>query len=148
MDLALPKDFKEFLKLLNANGVRYLLIGGFAVGFHGHPRATNDLDIFVADDEANAERLVKTLADFTFQAENLSTELFTKQKSLIEIGVEPIKIEIINYASGLQFEHAYRNRIIGIIDETEISLISLNDLKINKKAAGRYKDLDDLEHLS
>lgn len=147
MELELPKDFKELLRLLNANGVRYLLIGGYAVGFHGYPRATNDIDIFVAKDLENARRLVKSLSEFGFADTELSTELFTQEKSIVQMGVEPMKIEVVNFISGIDFEEAYAAGIIGVIDEIEVSLISLHHLKINKKASGRYKDLNDLEHL-
>jgi len=148
MEIELPKDFKEFLKLLNVNGVRYLLIGGYAVGFYGYPRATNDIDIFIAKDLENAQRVVKSLSDFGFAVNELSHEIFTQEKSLVRMGVEPMKIEIANFISGIEFEEAYRDRVIGIISEIEISLISLAHLKINKKASGRYKDLNDLENLS
>jgi predicted nucleotidyltransferase len=147
MDLELPNDFKEFLKSLNANGVKYLLIGGYAVGYYGYPRATNDIDIFVAKDSENARRLVKSLSDFGFETERLSDEIFTSEKSLVRMGVEPMKIEITNFISGVAFEDAYRDKNTGVIDGVEISLISLHHLKINKKASGRYKDLNDLEHL-
>lgn len=147
MDIELPRDFKEFLRLLNANGVRYLLIGGYAVGYHGYPRATNDIDIFIAKDLENARRLVQTLSDFGFATNELSTEIFIQEKSLVRMGVEPMKIEIANFISGVGFEEAYQDRIIGVIDGIEISLIGLYHLKINKKASGRYKDLNDLENL-
>ena len=147
MDLELPKDFKEFFELLNANGVRYLLIGGFAVGYYGYPRTTNDIDIFVSSDETNAQRLVKTLTEFAFPTDTLSPELFTKPNSLVEIGVAPVMIEILNFASGLEFEKAYGSRTVSMIEGIEVSMIGLEDLKVNKKASGRYKDLDDLEHL-
>jgi hypothetical protein len=147
MEIRLPKDFKEFLRLLNANGVRYLLIGGYAVGFYGYPRATNDIDIFVAKDSENARRLVKTLTDFGFSPNELSNEIFTQEKSLVRMGVEPMKIEIANFISGIDFEDAYKDKNVGVIDEIEIDLISLQHLKINKKASGRYKDLNDLENL-
>jgi predicted nucleotidyltransferase len=148
MDLELPKDFKEFFELLNANGVRYLLIGGFAVGYYGYPRTTNDIDIFVSSDETNAQRLVKTLKEFAFPTDTLSTELFTKPNSLVEIGVAPVMVEIPNFASGLEFEKAYERRIVGMIEGVEVSMVGLDDLKTNKEASGRYKDLDDLEHLN
>jgi hypothetical protein len=147
MGIALPKDFKEFLKLLNANGVRYLLIGGYAVGFYGYPRATNDIDIFIAKDLENARRLVKTLVDFGYAAAEISPEIFTGEKSLVRMGVEPMKIEIANFISGVDFEEAYPDKFVGVIDDLEIDLISLNHLKINKKVSGRYKDLNDLENL-
>ena len=147
MDIELPKDFKELLRSLNANGVRYLLIGGYAVGFHGYPRATNDIDIFVAKDLENARRLVKSLNEFGFGTVELSTELFTKDKSIVRMGVEPLKIEFANFISGVEFEEAFEDKIVGVIDDVEISIINLHHLKINKKASGRYKDLDDLENL-
>lgn len=96
MELELPKDFKEFLKSLNANGVKYLLIGGYAVGYYGYPRATNDIDIFVAKDAENARRLVERLSDFGFGGGQLSPELFTQEKSIVRMGIEPMKIEIAN----------------------------------------------------
>jgi predicted nucleotidyltransferase len=148
MDIELPKDYEEFLKLLNANGVKYLLIGGFAVGFHGYPRATYDIDIFVSKDFENANRLIKTLNEFGFEIEGLKTTLFTKDKSIVRMGVEPVKIELANFISGIEFEDAFENRVIGKIGGVEVNLISLNDLKKNKKASGRHKDLNDLEHLS
>ena len=147
MDLELPNDFREFLELLNAN-VKYLLLGGFAVGFYGYPRTTNDIDIFIASDEENAQRLVKALADFAFSPADLSIEIFTEPQSLIEIGVRPLQIQILNFASGLEFERAYENRVIGVIEGVEVSMIGMDDLKTNKEARGRYKDLDDLEHLN
>ncbi len=147
MDTKLPIDFKELLKLLNANGVRYLLIGGYAVGFHGYPRTTNDIDIFVAKDAENARRLVKSLIDFGFGTGELSTEIFLQEKSIVRMGVEPLKIEIANFISGIEFDEAYKDKIIGLIDEIDINIISLQHLKINKKASGRYKDLNDLENL-
>ena len=147
MELELPEDFREFLKLLNANGVRYLLIGGYAVGFHGYPRATNDIDIFVSKDAENAQRLVESLIDFGFETSALSIELFMQEKSIVRMGVEPLKIEIANFISGIEFEEAYKDKIIGSINGIEINIISLQHLKLNKKASGRYKDLNDLENL-
>ncbi|CAN5636416.1 hypothetical protein BH24ACI2_BH24ACI2_07790 [soil metagenome] len=124
MDTELPKDFKELLKLLNANGVRYLLIGGYAVGFHGYPRATNDIYIFVAKDLENARRVVKSLTDFGFGKGELSVKLFMQEKSIVRMGVEPLKIEFANFISGIEFEEAYKDKIIGLIDEIEIKIIS------------------------
>ena len=104
MEFELPKDFRELFELLNANNVKYLLIGGYAVGYYGYPRATNDIDVFVADDHANSRKLVKPLSEFGFSGENLSEELFTQKKSIIEMGVEPMMIQIMNFASGISFD--------------------------------------------
>ncbi len=103
MELELPEDFKELFKSLNANSVRYLLIGGYAVGVYGYPRATNDIDIFVSDDPENVENLVKALRDFGFGGFDLS-KLFESNRSLVELGVEPLKVQIMNFADGIDFQ--------------------------------------------
>lgn len=149
MAIELPNDFSEFLRLLNDKGVRYLLIGGYAVAYHGYPRATNDLDIWVAIAPENASRIVQTLEEFGFGSSDLSVELFLKENSIVRMGLPPMRIEILTTISGVTFEECYRGRVEveGMLGETEAILISLDDLKRNKRASGRYKDLDDLEHL-
>jgi len=147
MEFVLPTDFKELLESLNESGVRYLLVGGYAVGLYGYPRTTNDFDIFVDRDEENASRLVTALTKFGFKVENLNKEIFTDGKSLVVLGVEPFAIDILNYLSGVEFEAAYQRRKLIKHLDVEISLISLEDLVANKTAVGRYKDLNDLEQL-
>ena len=147
MEFALPRDFREFLRLLHAHGVKYLLIGGYAVGYHGYPRATNDLDIWIAIDQDNAEQMVEVLREFGFDTPQLSPDLFLQDKSLVRMGAPPLKIEITTFISGVSFDECYTERVVDLIDGVEVNLISLPRLKINKKASGRYKDLDDLEHL-
>lgn len=147
MDFELPIDYKEFIELLRSNNVRYLLIGGFAVSLHGYPRSTYDLDVFVGSDQENLKRLRSALAEFGFPEIDVSSETFASTKGLIELGNEPVKIEILNFASGLNFESAYEKRMTGVLDGVEVNLVSLEDLKTNKKASGRHKDLDDWEHL-
>lgn len=146
MAISLPSDFKEFLKLLNAKKVKYLVIGGYAVGYHGYPRATNDLDIFVAVETQNAKKLVAVLREFGFSALDLSPELFLQDK-IVRMGVAPIRIEVATRISGVSFDECYKSRVVAVIDGVRVCLISLAKLKQNKKASGRYKDLDDLEHL-
>ena len=143
----LTKDFKEFLQLLNAHSVEYLLVGGYAVGYHGYPRATVDLDIWVARNPGNAEKLVSVLKEFGFDVEELSENLFLEENKIIRMGAPPIRIEIITSASGIDFEECYQKRVTDMIDDVEVHFINLEHLKRNKKASGRYKDLDDLEHL-
>jgi hypothetical protein len=143
----LPTDFKEFLQLLNAHSVEYLLVGGYAVGYHGYPRATVDLDIWVARNPGNSEKLVSVLKAFGFDVEELSENLFLEENKIIRMGAPPIRIEIITSATGVNFEECYRERLTDIIDDVEVHFINLEHLKRNKKASGRYKDLDDLEHL-
>jgi hypothetical protein len=147
MDIELPQDFKEFLNLLNVQGVKYLLIGGYAVGYHGYPRATHDMDIWIAMSRDNAERIVRVLREFGFDTPDLSESLFLQDRSIVRMGVPPIRIEVVTTISGVSFEECYAERVRDRIDEVEVSIISLRHLKINKRASGRHKDLDDLEHL-
>jgi len=143
----LPPDFKEFLKLLNAHKVEYLLIGGYAVGYHGYPRATADMDIWIAVNRANADRIVAALKEFGFDPPELSPELFLKEWQIIRLGVPPVRIEIATTISGVDFTECYAQRVVDVMDGVKVNLISLNHLKINKKASGRHQDLADLENL-
>jgi hypothetical protein len=143
----LPHDFKEFLRLLNAHKVEYLLIGGYAVGYFGYPRATADMDIWVAMHPVNAEKIVVVLKEFGFNLPDLSPELFLKEWQIIRLGIPPVRIEISTTISGVDFNECYTERIEGELDGEQVNLISLNHLKINKKASGRHQDLADLENL-
>ena len=143
----LPPDFKEFLKLLAAHQVEYLLIGGYAVGYHGYPRATVDMDIWIAMHPANAERIVTVLKEFGFDNPELSPELFLKEWQIIRLGVPPVSIELATTVSGVNFGECYAERVEDVLDEVKVNLISLKHLKINKKACGRHRDLADLENL-
>lgn len=147
MEIKLPPDFREFLKLLKANNVQYLLIGGYAVGYYGYPRATGDIDIWVAIHPENAQKLVSTLQEFGFDTPDLTTELFLTEKSIVRMGIPPMRIEILTTISGVRFEECFANRVVDLLDGVEVNLINLEHLKENKKASGRFKDLDDLEHL-
>ena len=143
----LPPDFKDFLKLLNSKQVEYLLIGGYAVGYHGYSRATADMDIWIAIHPSNAEKMVDVIREFGFAAEGLSAELFLKENNVIRMGVPPFRIEVLTTISGVSFEECYKERTADTLDEVEVNLISLKHLKANKKASGRLKDLTDLEYL-
>jgi len=147
MDMELPPDFKEFLRLLNANDVAYLVIGGYAVGYHGYPRATNDIDIWIAINPRNAQRMVSVLRTFGFDTPELSDSLFLRQQAIVRMGLPPMRIEITTGISGVSFDECYPDRVVDTIDGVEVSFISLHHLKANKKASGRHKDLSDLENL-
>ncbi len=147
MGLGLPKDFREFLELLNEKGVRYLLVGGYAVGHHGHSRSTNDIDFFIADDEENAQKIVLALEDFGFGAGELTTDLFTKKDSLVVMGAEPMAVDILNYCLGVDFEEAYSRRVVIDDEGLKIDIIAYDDLMANKRAVGRLKDQTDVEYL-
>lgn len=141
----LPQDFREFLQLLNSHEVRYLLVGGYAVGFYGYPRATADMDIWVATDAKNVESVLVALAEFGFA--EVAPEVFAKEKQVLRMGVPPLRIELLTGVSGVEFENCYSQRTLVNLGGVEVSLIGLEDLKVNKAASGRHKDLNDLEHL-
>src|SRR5258708_30355106 len=111
MEPELANDYKEFLRLLRAHGVEYLLIGGWAVGYYGYPRATYDLDVWIAISPANAHRVVKALAEFGFDVTGLSSELFLQPDKIIRMGVEPIRIEVMTSISGVEFADCYRESL-------------------------------------
>ncbi|MDA3958297.1 nucleotidyltransferase [Oceanispirochaeta sp.] len=144
---SLPEDFKEFLRLLNEKKVDYLLIGGYAVGYYGYPRTTADMDIFVAINQNNAKKLKDVFIEFGMISNDLSVDLFLEPGNIVRMGLPPMRIEILNEIDGVDFEACYSNRNIVRIDDIMINLISLPDLKENKRKSNRYKDLDDLEHL-
>lgn len=144
----LPADFKEFLKLLNSRQVEYLLIGGYAVGYYGYPRATADIDIWIAIDPENARKVAGVIREFFgSDVEAATTELFLQEKKIARMGVPPFRIEILTTISGVDFSECYAERVVDQIDGIDVNLISLKHLKANKKASARLKDLSDLEHL-
>ncbi|MCX6034774.1 MAG: hypothetical protein NTV38_07335 [Chloroflexi bacterium] len=120
MDIELPLDFKEFLKLLNEKDVRYLLIGGYAVGYHGYPRATNDLDIWIAVHPENAERVVQALREFGFALPELTPDLFLQENKIVRMGNPPMRLEITTGISGVEFDECYASCIVDIFDGIEV----------------------------
>lgn len=145
--IPLTPDFKEFLQLLNANDVEYLLIGGYAVSFHGYPRVTSDMDVWIATSPNNAERLVTTLKEFGFGSTQPTLEMFLKPDSIIRMGVKPFLIEVCTTISGVDFSECYAARTQAEIEGVTVPMINAAHLKINKAASGRSKDIADLENL-
>ena len=143
----LHPDFKDFLKLLNSHEVEYLVVDGYAVGYHGYPRATGDMDIWIAVNESNARKAALVLHDFGIGEEGVSEEMFLEKDKIIQMGFPPVRIEVITGASGVDFAECYSRREIIDVEGIPINFISLQDLKKNKRACGRHKDLEDLEHL-
>lgn len=133
MALTLPPDFKEFLKLLKEYDVRYLLIGGYAVGYHGYARATEDMDIWIAIHPDNAQKLVSTLRAFGFDDPNLKPEIFLQKPKIIRMGFPPMRLEITTSISGVDFVEYYRSRIMDEFDGVEVNVIDLENLKKNKR---------------
>ena len=146
-EIKLHPDFRDFLRLLNSHNVRYLLVGGYAVGYHGYPRATGDMDIWIEMSKANSKKILSAFLDFGMSDELLSEDLFLEKNKVIRIGVPPVRLEVITSATGVDFNECYSNREVFELDGIQINIISLDDLKKNKSAAGRHKDLEDMEHL-
>ena len=147
MELELANDYKEFLRLLRAHGVEYLLVGGWAVIYHGYPRATDHLDIWIAIAPDNAARATRVLREFGFDVSELSADLLLQNDQIVRMGIEPVRIEVMTTLSGVRFAECYPERLETTLDGEPVSLISLSNLRLNKKASGRLKDLADLENL-
>ena len=147
MALKLPADFSDFLSLLNAHQVEYLLVGGYAVTIHGYVRATGDMDIFIAATQENAERVVAVIREFGFEVPELNAELVLEPRKMLRMGSPPLRIEVMNQIDGVEFGECHPRALEVQLGELRVPVISLADLRTNKLAAGRHKDLDDLENL-
>jgi len=144
----LPQDFKDFVQLLNENKVQYLLVGGYAVTYHGYPRFTKYIDFWVWAESKNAALLVKTLKDFIGSNLGYTEQDFLQKDIIIQLGMPPNRIDLITDLDGITFEEAYSQKIVDKIDGIDMNIIDLNSLKTNKKSTGRTKDLLDYEELS
>jgi predicted nucleotidyltransferase len=145
--MILNPDFKEFFQLLNDNGVRYLIVGGYAVAYHGYPRYTKDIDVWVWMDPENAARVVKTLQDFGFGSLGLKADDFLETDTIIQLGYAPNRIDLIMGVLGVTFEECYSQREIEEIDGVRLCFIDLENLKKTKRASGRSQDIADIENL-
>ena len=143
----LNRDFKEFIQSLNDSGVRYLVIGGYAVALHGYPRYTKDLDIWIETSPENAERMVKALEQFGFASLGLQEADFMVPHQIIQLGYPPSRIDLISTPAGVDFERCYASRVKVEIEGVTVHFIDLENLRLNKRATGRLQDLADLEHL-
>jgi hypothetical protein len=143
--IPIPRDFKEFLKLLSSNNVEYLLIGGYAANYHGYTPATAHMDVWIGTDQLNAHKTAAAVQQFGFP--HATGELFHEPGAMVRMGVPPLRIEVLTSISGVDFAECFKKRTIDEIDGVPISVISLDDLKANKQASGRLKDLSDLEQL-
>ena len=146
--MKLDKDFNEFVELFVANGVRFLIVGGYALAAHGYPRATDDFDAWVWANSENAEKIVECLAEFGFGSLNLTTDDFTTLDRVVQLGYPPYRIDIITSISGVEFENAWANRWVIDVDGMQVPFIGRDDLLTNKRATGRPKDLLDVEYLT
>ncbi len=140
-------DFKDILKLLIAHNVEFLLIGGYAVGYHGYPRPTGDLDIWIRLSDENARRTAQALQDFGYATVDQTLPYLKDAGKILRMGVPPFRLELSTTIDGVDFAACYENRQTLSVDDVPVPVISLNDLLINKRAAGRPKDLADVDEL-
>ncbi len=142
-----PEDFADFLKLLNYHGVEYLLIGGYALAYHGYIRTTQDIDLWIRLSPDNAQRIAEAVSEFGFSSENMTSEIFLQADKVIRMGVPPLRIEVLTSISGVAFDECYRTRETVDMGDYTIPVINREMLVKNKKASGRIKDLADVENL-
>lgn len=143
----LEEDLREFVELLNALNVRYIVVGAFAVAYHGHPRFTGDIDLFIDRSRDNAQRIVEAIEKFGFGELNLSIDDFLQENQVIQLGISPVRIDLLTFLSGVSFQEAWATREQGEINGLKVSFISKEMLKRNKAASGRSQDMADLEQL-
>ncbi|MEZ4963482.1 MAG: nucleotidyltransferase [Saprospiraceae bacterium] len=145
--MTLDKDFREFIGLLNEHEVKYLVIGGYAVNFHGYPRYTRDIDFWIWLTDENIRNLLEAIQAFGFGSLGLTTEDFSDPENIIQLGYEPYRIDLLVDVEGVDFEECYARKSDVEIDETKVSFMSLQDLIEAKKTAGRLQDLADAQQL-
>jgi hypothetical protein len=140
-------DFVAMLQCFTAKGVRFLVIGAYAVGTHSRPRATGDMDLWIARDPANARKVYAALADFGAPLRGIDATTFTEPEIVFQIGLPPTRIDILTDIDGIDFETAWPNRIAAVLGGVVVAVIGRDDLLRNKRASGRAKDLADVEML-
>ncbi|MEM7373699.1 MAG: nucleotidyltransferase [Bacteroidota bacterium] len=145
--MVLNQDFREFIELLNAKGVKYLVIGGYAVAFHGHPRYTKDIDFWIWLNEQNAERMIEVLNDFGFASLGILKDDFLDKDMVIQLGYPPNRIDLLTDLDAVDFETCYSTREEVELDGLMVSFLDLENLILTKRAAGRLQDLADIEKL-
>lgn len=145
--MKLNQDFQEFVELFAAHEVQFLIVGGYALAAHGHPRYTKDLDVWIWLGLENAQRVLAAVEEFGFGNLGLTVEDFQEPDVIVQLGHEPQRIDILTFASGLDFEDAYKNRVNITIGNIEVPFISVDDLRTNKLSTGRPRDIADVEDL-
>jgi hypothetical protein len=140
-------DFKELLTLLNRHKVEYMIVGAYALAFHGVPRNTGDIDIYVRPVASNAKKVMETLKDFGFGSLNLSDEDFLKPGQVVQLGHPPVRVDILTSISGVSWEQADKGKAAGKYDDVLVHYLGRQEYTANKRATGRKQDLADLEAL-
>ena len=145
--MEVQKDFRDLLKLLNDHEVEFIIVGGYALAFHGAPRFTGDIDIFVKPEPENAQRILDALADFGFKSLDLSPDDFQNPNKVVQLGVPPVRIDLITSISGVTWEEADASKESGIFGDVPVCYIGKPQFIDNKRSTGRKKDLADIEAL-
>ena len=145
--MEVQSDFRDLLALFNAQEVDYMIVGGYALAFHGAPRFTGDLDILIKPDSENALRIIKVLEEFGFKSVGLTVEDFQSPDNVIQLGFPPVRIDIITSLSGVSLEEAFSGRIKDKYGGIPVYYIGREQLITNKRATGRKRDIADLEAL-
>ena len=145
--MEVKKDFRDLLALFNEHKVEYLVAGSYALAFHGAPRYTGDIDLYVRPSPDNADRILRALADFGFRFENLTSADFQAPERVIQLGVPPIRVDLITSLTGVTWEEAYAGRAAGRYGDVSVLYLGRPQLVANKRATGRKKDVADLEAL-
>ena len=140
-------DFRDLLALFNVHKVEYVIVGAYALAFHGVPRFTGDLDIFIKPDSENARRILKALNEFGFKSVGLTLEDFQSADKVVQLGVPPVRVDIITSLTGVSWEEAFSGRAEGKYGDISVYYIGREQFIANKRALGRKRDLADLEAL-
>jgi len=145
--MRVEKDFEEFIKLLNENDVKYLIVGAYALALYAEPRNTGDIDIFYENSTVNCDQILKVLDEFGMKSLEIKIEDLKEKNVVLQLGVAPVRIDLISSISGVTFEEAYTDKKIKQFGDTVANFISKELLIKNKLASGRKKDIADLELL-
>ncbi|MBM3325490.1 MAG: hypothetical protein FJY65_00695 [Calditrichaeota bacterium] len=148
MELELKDDFKDFLRLLNKHKVKYLIVGGYAVGLQGYVRGTRDMDIWISNEPENAALAAQAIIEFGFNLPEVQPALFEKPNKIIRMGLPPIRLEVFTTILGVNFNECWSERDTFEFEGIIINVISLKDLIISKRSSGRKQDLIDIEKLT
>jgi hypothetical protein len=140
-------DFRDLLELFNGHKVDYMIVGGYALAFHGAPRYTGDMDLFVKPDSGNAQRILAALDEFGFGSVGLTAADFESPNQVVQLGVPPVRVDIITSITGVSWEEAVSGWVEGNYGDLSVHYIGRDDFIINKRAINRKKDLADLEAL-
>ena len=145
--MEVQKDFKELLTSFNAHGVEYVIVGGYALAFHGAPRFTGDLDLFINPTLANARRILAALTKFGFGGVELSAEDFQRPDHVVQLGVPPVRVDIVTSIDGVTWPEAWHGKVAGTYGDVTVHYLGRVQFVANKSATGRHKDKADLEAL-